>query len=483
MIKKKVNWQPIVKTHGSLLFQWYAFEGDKAEYCGRSLGLPTGMPNERIISGEISVDVDAWAKIESTLSKAVKNNPQFFEKFIDLCYQYSQKLIATSEETGQRKELDAKENRDLLSLYKTYQEAVLNLIPFLNATLALDGVLREEMISLLDNKLGIKHKKEADLLLSKLIVPKKKSFFVKEQESLLNIALKLQKNSNAEVEEDIEKHLEKFAWIGSFAYVGKFKTKNDVRREVEELLKENPKKKLALKKAIKKGRRESYQQALQKVKKSKRLAQLVDIAREFLYLKQYRLDVFFVAHYYVYPLFEEIGKRFGLKAQEIVYLTGPEIINWLKDEVSVKKEEVKKRMKNFALIKIDEKFSLLSGDEVKKEISKAVKAVEVKGNVANRGRANGRAKIVDDPQDMDKVEKGDIIVSHMTGPELMPALSKAVGIITDFGGMLSHAALVSRELGIPCIVGTEDATKVFKDGDLVELNAYDGMARILEKAK
>ncbi len=80
-----------------------------------------------------------------------------------------------------------------------------------------------------------------------------------------------------------------------------------------------------------------------------------------------------------------------------------------------------------------------------------------------------------------KFNKGDILVTQMTTPNYLPILRQASGIITDEGGMLSHAAIVSRELNLPCIVGTKNATKVLKDEDLVELNADKGVIRILKK--
>ena len=66
---------------------------------------------------------------------------------------------------------------------------------------------------------------------------------------------------------------------------------------------------------------------------------------------------------------------------------------------------------------------------------------------------------------------------------MMPALIKAAAIVTDEGGVTSHAAIVSRELGIPCVVGTKIATKVLKDGDLVEVDANNGIVKILKRAK
>ena len=79
--------------------------------------------------------------------------------------------------------------------------------------------------------------------------------------------------------------------------------------------------------------------------------------------------------------------------------------------------------------------------------------------------------------EIQKMSKGDILVAQTTAPELIVACKKAAAIVTDLGGMLSHAAIVSREFGIPCIVGTEYATQVFKDGDMVEVDAERGIVR------
>lgn len=75
------------------------------------------------------------------------------------------------------------------------------------------------------------------------------------------------------------------------------------------------------------------------------------------------------------------------------------------------------------------------------------------------------------------MEKGDILVSDTTGPEMMIAIQKASAIVTDEGGMMSHAAVVAREFKIPCVVGTTYATEVFKDGDFIEVNANSGVVR------
>lgn len=84
---------------------------------------------------------------------------------------------------------------------------------------------------------------------------------------------------------------------------------------------------------------------------------------------------------------------------------------------------------------------------------------------------------------MEDMIKGNILVTQTTDPEMMPALRKAAATITDIGGMLSHTAITARELDIPCIVDTKFATQIIKDGDLVEVDANNGVVKIIKRAK
>jgi pyruvate, water dikinase len=108
------------------------------------------------------------------------------------------------------------------------------------------------------------------------------------------------------------------------------------------------------------------------------------------------------------------------------------------------------------------------------------------GVAASPGAASGIVKIVPDPSRIDKILPGDILVAEMTTPDFVPAMKRAVAIITDRGGRTAHAAIVSRELGIPCVVGTGSATKLLKDGQEVTVdgstgNVYAGKVAIASK--
>jgi pyruvate,water dikinase len=100
--------------------------------------------------------------------------------------------------------------------------------------------------------------------------------------------------------------------------------------------------------------------------------------------------------------------------------------------------------------------------------------VLVEGSPASPGVEAGPVKIVMDASEIGKVETGDILVTEMTTPDFVPAMKRAAGIITDRGGRTAHAAIVSRELGIPCVVGTGNASKVLRNGQIVTVDGYWG---------
>lgn len=99
---------------------------------------------------------------------------------------------------------------------------------------------------------------------------------------------------------------------------------------------------------------------------------------------------------------------------------------------------------------------------------------DLTGEPASPGTASGIVVIIKDPKEITRAQKGHILVTSMTTPDFVPAMKKVNGIITDKGGQTSHAAIVSRELGVPCVVGTKTATKDFQEGDVVTLDGTSG---------
>lgn len=121
-------------------------------------------------------------------------------------------------------------------------------------------------------------------------------------------------------------------------------------------------------------------------------------------------------------------------------------------------------------------ITTLGGAEVQSSKGTEIMNREVllKGAPAAPGMVSGPVRMVPDVKLLGKVKKGDIMVTDMTTPDFVPAMRRAAGIITNRGGLTSHAAIVSRELGVPCIVGTGNATKILKDDMVVTLNGSTG---------
>ncbi len=146
------------------------------------------------------------------------------------------------------------------------------------------------------------------------------------------------------------------------------------------------------------------------------------------------------------------------------------------------KQELEKRKKYYTLyshfLETDVLFKELAREhefEIVEEILDETN--EVRGDIAMRGKARGIVKIIFKIEDANKVENGNILVAPMTTPDHIIAMDKASAFVTDEGGIACHAAIVAREFGKPCIVGTHNATKVFKNGDLVFVDADEGVVR------
>lgn len=107
----------------------------------------------------------------------------------------------------------------------------------------------------------------------------------------------------------------------------------------------------------------------------------------------------------------------------------------------------------------------------------------LRGTAASPGIGTGHVKILRSPKEISKVKQGDVLVAPMTSPDYVPAMKKASAIITDQGGLTSHAAIVSRELGVPCVVGTKDATTKLKEDNVVTVDGAKGMIFLGNKVK
>ncbi|MHB8830952.1 MAG: PEP-utilizing enzyme [Patescibacteria group bacterium] len=192
--------------------------------------------------------------------------------------------------------------------------------------------------------------------------------------------------------------------------------------------------------------------------------------------------------YHLGMVINEISSRTGIPADHIAYFEPTEALAIQNlDQLKAKAVELARRVNGVFFLQLPEGPDVAVGHDYEEAI-KLYEALNgqgaskpgssaIYGSVANPGTAIGRVVVCKDLASIDKVQEGDVLVASMTRPEYMAAIKKAAAIVTDEGGITCHAAIVARELGIPCVIGTKVATKVFKDGMIVEVRANHGMVK------
>jgi len=164
------------------------------------------------------------------------------------------------------------------------------------------------------------------------------------------------------------------------------------------------------------------------------------------------------------------------------FLTIEEIEIFFRNNILPSKADLHIRSNGIGIFYKKESCSLLVGKDYNQlmEFLSGGFLKELRGSIAYPGIARGIVRVVFDPFKVKKFNQGDVLVTGMTRPEFLPLMKKASAFVTDAGGLLSHAAIVARELKKPCILATQVAIKVLKNGDLVEVDANKGVIRKLE---
>ena len=295
---------------------------------------------------------------------------------------------------------------------------------------------------------------------------------------------------NKKIFDKIKLYIKEFFWIKTTFYSSKKITPvallNDVKKEIKKLSKREILDEI-------KSIRNNFLNILNKKKKILERLKLtkedkrdIEFAKLTTYwIEQRKLDMM-KGFYYFSQLFEDIVKKFKLDYHEIAVSRINEIERLLEKGKRLEKEIIEKR--NDAIMAVYEKnlktteFFGKDAEDLFK-LAKKREEKEIKGVVASRteiSKIKGIVRIIKNPKKQD-IKKGEILVTSMTRVEFVPMMRKAKAIITDEGGIACHAAIVSRELGVPCIIGTKVATHVLKDGNTVKVDIDKGIVKILKK--
>lgn len=319
--------------------------------------------------------------------------------------------------------------------------------------------------------------------------PEEKNAITRAHESLLRGALQVVRHHRTRVEVT-DQLASRYGFIPCYDVIDAPWDSGHFSKELAIQLKHSPSQIAAeLKKSITgfRKRRRDFRVFLRTFKMKKRERELLIMTHELVFIKDERDDYRRLGCYFGRPLFAEIGRRIGLTLREACYLSIEETRGFLKRGVKPPSvREIRIRMRGYLLMRKHAKPMVIASGTamctiLKHELGRVQRMVqqEVRGLVGSPGKVKGSVAIVRTKHDLRRVFQGAIMVAVTTNPDFVPAMRKCKAIVTDEGGITSHAAIVSRELSIPCIVGTKLATKIFKDGDHVEVDATRGIVKKL----
>ncbi|MBI2607808.1 MAG: hypothetical protein HYW51_03200 [Candidatus Doudnabacteria bacterium] len=436
---------------------------------------------------------DSYEVAESIL-KALIDRPKFGTELNKKIVDWSHKLIEFAKRTAVLP-LDKYSNKQLWELYLKHDQVHTKLYTYGWLPVCVDMFHNNFTKKLKQYLYGIcESKQDAESAFIAFTTPDKKTIVASEREEFLIIYdqyrkfIKL-KTIPQSLKQVLVEHAKKWGHLG-YIYAGNTQpfSWQHYWKEMGDLAKTGIEGRKVLKKEAEQLRNAKIKRIklYRKLKVSPLYRRLFDVATDFALTKLVRrhaqlLDLLLMHK----TLLTEIANRLKLTRYQVQFMLMDEVKKALLQN-KVNQGELKNRLRHCVtfyeknsehvyLGKFEEKIRKTINTTLNKNLK------ELTGQVAQPGMAKGIVKIIIRAKDMKKMNKGDILVSIATDPDIVSAMKKAAAIVTEQGGITSHAAIVSRELGTPCVIGTRFATQVFKDGDFVEVDANKGIVRKLGK--
>lgn len=408
-------------------------------------------------------DEDKWNKFLGAIQKkyVIKDVKGFYRVFGKIGNQYVNYCKKIS-----KINLSKKSANELITIYNQYQKICVRYTFFIWGAYFLNEFAAERARKLIEKKATTSEKLHD--YLDAVLTPLKRASILE----LTYIVSTKKLNEN-----DARRLYKKYNWIPCLDIHNKPWTFEEFRNHLKDF-----------RKNIQKTRM-SYSEALKQLNVNKKERKILDTAKLFAYIKDLRDDFRRKGIFYIQgSLFKELSNRLGADIHDMAYLLEDEIKTCLIKNMKADKNLIESRKKGFIIMYDNKKKVLcLSGEQINNGLMalglmKESINVNLQGTSASRGIANGKVVIVKGVKDLPNVSKGDILVAVTTHPDYVPAMQKANAIVTDEGGVTSHAAIVSREIGIPCVVGTKNATKTLQNGDIIEVDGNSGTVKIIKKA-
>ncbi len=475
-LTKKINeikWVKILQRKRTPYFNSLIFYG-AINKNNKKITLDFAGENWAFVNGAIFVSLKDISKISQLMQNLFEKDNSYFLKFINEAHKNIAEFNNFVEEYLNRDYRNIS-NLQLKNYFIDYNKKFIEICPYMTVAIFADKLLEKEISVICADKPDQTHYFEL------FTSPARLGYFEQQNIDFAQLILKLKAKKQSVIDDVlVDEYLDKYSWLENMEYNGDFlkreelitRIKKGLESSIDDLEKD----------PNNCDRTKELEIAFNKLKLNSREIDIIKTGREFVHFRAYRTDVFFRSAYFVRPLFEEISKRLNISYKDIFWFL-PDEIEILLEGGQANPELVEKRKDYYSILVMNGNLSLNYSKDITEDCfckEEKFNGDSISGQSAFKGNVRGRVRIILSKKDIDKFLDGEILVSTMTKPDLLPIMEKASAFITDEGGITCHAAIVARELKKPCIIGTKNATKILKDGDMVEVDADNGVVRIIK---
>jgi phosphoenolpyruvate synthase/pyruvate phosphate dikinase len=371
----------------------------------------------------------------------------------------------------------SKDNKSKAHLFRKWCDALKQYYIPVFAPFAIEEYFDPECRKLLRKEFG----EEADKYFEIISSPSKLNDYQNMRIELIELKL-----SNKINDKTINKLVKEHCWQSEYSFIEPLLDRHYFINEI---------KKLSIKYALEEKKKllgvnnKKFLEVYSKIT-NKRLKLISKIINDYMFIRTERVDYLKKAQTHLRPFYARLSKELARKTknewdyENVLYLLNKEIIDFLESNKIPDYKEAKRREKQDYLLYYDGKEHLTHDKKLVEELQKIIKRLEtvkeIKGTIAFKGKVQGEVKLIFNKEDLTKFKEGQILIAKTTMPDYTATMKLAKAIVTDEGGITSHAAITARELHIPCIVGAKVATKSFKDNDIIEVDATKGIVRKLK---
>ncbi len=450
--QKMVSRKHAVLTDDVLVAAW-----NDGERMRLRTGIPERVTNLEVIDGDFYFDFDWVEKVTRVYADA---STEALASFVAAGVSCGEKLKAFVRAINPSQVGEAAQ--------KTFWESIellKDLLVFLPLTHPLAKAVEIQVMDSLRSK-GLVEPELSRVLLE-ISYPTKANGPVLEERALREIKRTAILDSSFDMEEALRNHAQMFAYLGYREPYSQGYNVDFFRQRLSEMNPEEP---------VNPRLTVTFVEEEEK---------MVELLREYVFFRNYRTEKLYEALFYLEHIWKTLARSHGLNETDLGWYRLAECSALFEQSERVSLSEIEVRKQGHGFLLRDNAISFIVGDVLKQK--KATLNVvgsdvtELKGMVACSGTTTGKVKVLTSAKEQSKIEEGDVLVTFMTTPDYLPAMKRASAFVTDEGGITCHAAIVSRELGKPCIIGTRIATKVLRDGDEVEVDAMKGIVKILKK--